>query len=387
MRLSVSQQKLAKAVSTVARAVSSRTTMPVLGNILLEAKGTQLRLAATNREMGIRCWIQADIDEDGAITIPARLLSEFIGSLPNEQVSMVLDERIQSLHLGCARFSANIKGLDAFEFPLIPTYQPNQPTDVPTVVGGAYTVEAGGLSDLINKVIFAASQDENRPALTGIEVSFKDGALKMAATDGYRLSIHAIATDASDSVSVIVPAKCLAEVSRMIKGHDADVTVVISEKRNQILFRLFNDDLLQHVELVSESIDAKYPDYMATVPKNWTTRCTVDAAAMQKALKVALLFARDSANTVRLHVVPQDNKLNLSASSVETGDNASDLDAGVEGDGIEIAINAKYLMDVLAQVDAPQVILETTQPTRPMSLHIPGNDEFLHVIMPMYPPR
>ena len=406
MRVSCHQENLAKGLSIVSRAVSSRTTMPVLSNILLEAKNNELRLAATNREIGINCWIGAKVEDEGAITVPARLLSEFVNSLPPERIDMELAVRTQTLHLNCARFSANMKGIDAYEFPLIPTVQGNSDdgaNSVPIIDGMRLELESGGLRKMIEQVIFAASSDENRPTLTGVEVSFAQDRLTMAATDGYRLSLRSVPLTqglTEEKLTVIVPARSLGELARI--SADADekrpVQVILTQARNQILFQLWGKGeeargAFHRVELVSELIDARFPDYRATIPKNYNTRTVIDTASLLKAVRVALLFARDNANIIRVSVHPstseQASYMRLTASSSEMGDNVSDIDAMVEGESLEIAFNAKYMIDVLSQVDQPQVVLETTQPTRPGTLRPVGmgTEEFLHVIMPMHPPR
>lgn len=399
MRVSAHQENLSKALSIVSRAVSSRSTMPVLSNILLEAKNGQLRLAATNREIGINCWIGAKVEDEGAITVPARLLSEFVNSLPAERIDMELITRTQTLHLDCARFSANMKGIDAYEFPIIPTAQQQADSEALTIQGTQFDLDATGLRKMIDQVIFAASSDENRPTLTGVEVTINDNKLTMAAIDGYRLSVRSAPIEyAQDKQTVIVPARSLGELARIsADASDAEpVHVIVTGKRNQVLFSMVGKadarGAFQRVELVSELIDARFPDYRATIPKNYNTRTIIDTAALLKATKVALLFARDNANIIRLGVAPAttDDKpsyVRLLANSAEMGDNVSDIDVTVEGEAIEIAFNAKFIIDVLSQIDQPQVVLETTHPTRPGAWRPVGGGDYLHVIMPMHPPK
>jgi DNA polymerase-3 subunit beta len=406
VRVSCFQENLAKGLSIVSRAVSTRSTMPVLGNILLEAKDNQLRLAATNREIGINCWIGARVEDEGAITVPARLLSEFVNSLPPERIDMELSVRTQTLSLSCARYNANMKGIDAYEFPLIPTAGDGAEAtggNSAVIDGVRMELEPGGLRKMIDQVIFAASSDESRPTLTGVEVKFKEDRLTLAATDGYRLSIRSTRLSqglAAEPLTVIIPAKSLGELARI--SADADETrpvqVIITQARNQILFQLWGKGeegrgAFQRVELVSELIDAKFPDYQMIIPKNYTTRTVVDTAALLKAVRVAFLFARDNANIIRLHVKPGPNQasgqVRLTATSNEMGDNVNELDAMVEGDELDIAFDARFLIDVLGQIDQPQIVLETTQATRPGAIRPVGvgEDEFLHVVMPMHPPR
>lgn len=410
MRVSCLQENLAKGLSIVGRAVSSRSTLPVLGNILLEARDNQLRLAATNLEIGVNCWIGAKVEDEGSITVPARLLTDFVGNLPPERVDMELAVRTQTLHLRCAKFEANIKGIDAADFPIIPTIGTGEAMDNATVTleGTRIELETTGLRKMVDQVIFAASTDESRPTLTGVEVTFKDNRVAMAATDGYRLSLRSAPVSGTlppEAMTVIVPAKSLGEFARI--SADADdsrpVQMIVTQARNQILFQIWGKNLegkagsFHRVELASQLIDARFPDYRAIIPKTHTTRTVVDTAALLKAVRVAFLFARDNANIIRMKIDPviggsgggANGQVSLTATSAEMGDNVNELDALVEGGELEIAFNAKYLIDVLSQIEQPQIVLETTQPTRPGAIRPLGlgEDEFLHVVMPMHPPR
>ncbi|MCB0157273.1 MAG: DNA polymerase III subunit beta [Caldilineaceae bacterium] len=403
VRVSCLQENLAKGLSIVGRAVSTRSTLPVLGNILLEARNNQLRLAATNFEISVSCWIGAKVDEEGAITVPARLLTDFVNSLPPERIDMALTVRTQTLDLRCARYNATMKGIDAAEFPIIATMTSDaDDDDNPVVEGTAIALETAGLRKMIDQVIFAASSDESRPTLTGVEVRFQEDRLSMAATDGYRLSVRSVPLDVpvtSDDLTVIIPAKSLGELARVSADADEEqpVHVLVTEERNQILFQLFGKDdakgSFRRVELVSQLIDARYPDYRAIIPDHFDTRTVVSTEQFLKAVRVAILFARDNANIIKLALAPgngsHSGQVRLTASSSEMGDSVNDIDADVNGNELEIAFNARYLIDVLSQIDEPQVILETTQATRPGALRPVGMgaEEFLHVVMPMHQPR
>ncbi len=388
MRVSVLQENLAKGLSIVGRAVSSRSTLPVLGNVLLSTDEGRLKLAATNLEIGISCWLGAQVEDEGAITLPARLLTDWVNSMPPEKIDMEMVVRTMSLNLKCARFESNIKGIDASEFPMIPTADGE----------GALCLQPAALRRMVDQVVFAASTDESRPALTGVLARFEDDRLTLAATDGYRLSVRRtmLPRPAPEDLSIIIPARSLAEVSR-VSGEanaDKDVEVTVASARNQMLFRIFGkgdteQSGFHQVDLVSQLIDAKFPDFNAIIPKNYATRTVLDTAAFAKASRVASLFARDSANNVKLQVAPGSDtvpgQLVLRANSAEMGDNVSELDALVEGNEVEIAFNVRYLMDVLGVVDTPTVVLETTQSMRPGVIRPVGSgpEEFTHVIMPM----
>jgi DNA polymerase-3 subunit beta len=362
--------------------------MPILSNILIEAiktkDGDQIRLAATNRNIAIVCWIGAKVEEEGAITIPARLLSEFVNSLPPERVDMELNARTQTLHLACARYTANMKGIDHFEFPLIPTTTLADDDSAPFFEVAPIALDATMLSTAISSVVFAASTDENRPTLTGVEFKVMAGKLTMAATDGFRLSVRY--HDANgDDFSVIVPAGSLSEVAKVAADSNGKVAVYVGSKRNQMLFSMKGGDkaLWQHVELVSELIDAKFPDYNATMPKSHDTTIKLSSKQLADALKVARLFARDNADIVRFSAKPEDGTLTLSANSTEVGDGITVLSASVDGPAIDIAFNGKYFAEALQQIDG-EVVIELTTPKRPGLLYRDGHKaEFTHTIMPM----
>jgi DNA polymerase-3 subunit beta len=348
--------------------------LPVLSNILLATDDNRLKLSATNLEIGINCWIGARVDEDGAVTIPARLLSDFVSSLPPDRVDMEFSVRTQQIILRCARFEAKIKTIDAQEFPLIPT----------AIEDNAIKVNAAVLKRKIEQVIFAASTDESRPILTGALTKFDGSILTLATADGFRLAVtHAeLLTPVEKPFTTIIPARALAEVARIIGDQEEPVQITVTPGRNQVLFHMTN------VELVSQLIEGAFPDYNLIIPKSHETRTVVDTRAILQAVKTANIFARDAANIVRLQVAPGDDlapgKLTLSATAAEVGENVGEVDVQVEGGPIEIAFNAKYLIDVLSVTDTAQVAMETTATSSPGVFKLVGQDDFICVVMPMH---
>lgn len=380
MRVSCTQENLARGLSIVGRAVSSRSTLPVLGNILLATDEGSLKLAATNLEVGINCWIGAMVEDDGSITVPARLLGEFVGQLPPERIDMDLSVRTLVLNLKCARYDTNIKGIDASEFPILP-----EAADQDVIA-----VDAAVLRKMIGQVVFSVATDESRPALTGVLVRFRKHQLIMAATDGFRMAMRSITLDdpVAEDIDVIIPGRTLAELSRIIgllpDWEDEVIKIAIAEARNQIMF------LMPDVDMVSQLIDAKFPNYEAIIPKSCNTRAAVDTNALLQAMRLTSLFARDNSNIVRFLVTPgvdgAPGKLTLTATSAEAGDNVAELDAIVDGQETEIAFNARYMIDILGIIDAPQVTLETSRATAPGVVRPVGvePEEFTCVVMPMH---
>lgn len=375
MKVSCLQENLARGLSVVGRAVATRSTLPMASNILLASDGPRLKLAATNLEIGITTWVGAKVEQEGAVAVPARLLSEFITSLPPERIELSLNQRNRTLNVKCARYEANIRGADPDDFPPLPTVSEDATT----------TLEPKALHDAIAQVVFAAATDDTRPSLAGVLCSFEGNTLTLAAADGYRLAVRklALSTPVDGKVDVIVPARALQEMGRLAADEEEAVEISIAPNRGHVLFHTSS------VDLVSRLIDANFPNYRQIIPPRYTTRVLINTAEFQKATKIAFLFARDAANIVRLQFVPgeedlQPGRVIASAAATDLGDNASDLDAIVEGNATQIAFNAKYLLDVLGVVGTGQVALEVTSPSSPGVLKPVGDESYLHVIMPMH---
>lgn len=374
MKVSCLQENLAKGLSIVGRAVSPRSTLPVLGNVLVATDSGRLKLSATNLEVGISCWIGAKVEEDGATTVPARTFTDLISASPPGQVDMELLVSTQTLNMRAGRSEANIKGIDAQEFPIVS--EPESKEGIP--------IEPDVLRKAIEQVAFAAATDESRPILTGVLAQFQDDQLTLAAADGFRLSVRSIPLPEaiSDPFSIIVPAQALSELRR-ISGEQTDpIIITVTPSRNQVIFQL--TDIL----LVSQLIDGNFPDYKQIIPHDRATHTVLDTASFLKACRMAQIFARDAAHITRIHIQPgpelKAGHVRVSATSAETGDDMSEIDAAVEGDEIEIAFNVKYLIDVLSVTDAPQVALDTSNSSSPGVIRPVDEDGFTHVIMPMH---
>jgi DNA polymerase III subunit beta len=374
MKLSCLQENLNRGLSIVGRAVATRTTLPITNNVLLATDGGRLKLVATNLEMAISCWIGAKVEEEGTITVPARLLTEFVSSLPSDTVSVQLSPQTKTLGLKCARFEARISGIDAKDFPPIPSIED----------GISTKVEVAALRQAINQVVFAAATEESRPVLTGVSAQFEGNTLTLAAADGFRLAVFKlpVADPVKQKVEVIVPSRTLSELNRLIGDQEETVDIMLNPGKSQVLFRLKN------VELVSQLVQGTFPNYGQLIPKSYNTRVIVNKDEFLRATKTASIFARDGSGIVRLVVTPgseaNPGKIAVSARSEEIGDDVGEIDATVEGDDAKIAFNGKYLMDVLGVLHESQVSLETTTPSSPGLVRPVGADNYTHVVMPMF---
>jgi DNA polymerase-3 subunit beta len=368
VKLSVMQENLARGLSVVSRAVSNRSTLPVLANVLLKTEDAGLKLTATNLEIGITYWVPGKIETDGATTVPAKLLTDLVNSLPTgDRVDLDLGTG-DLLHIRCGRFESHIKGIDADEFPAIGAAGERPTTRIAQNV----------LRRALAETAFAAASDEARPILTGVLAKFEGDQLTLAAADNYRIAVKTIPIlDAVPDTSVVIPARALNELARILADVDEPVDVVLAGGRNQILFHL------DGIDLVSRLIDGQFPNYQQVVPQSHTTRAILDREELLRAVRPAALIAHESANIVKLQVSADGDAGITVSANAEVGDHVGQVEAAVEGDGTTIAFNARYLADVLTNVDADQFALELNGPLSPGVFKPIGDDQYIHVVMPV----
>lgn len=339
MKLIISQQSLARTLAVVGRSVATRSTLPVLSCVLLDTGNRDaLTVSATNLEIGTTITVEVDMHSPGAVAVPARLLTDFVSGLPAGE-PVTLELRGMTLNLKCGRYEANIKGIDAQEFPAATTV-----TD-----GVAFGIRGGDLKTMIERVAIAAAKEESRPVLCGVCCETVDKRLTMAAADGYRLAVDGapIEADPDDKGSAVIPATTLLEVRRVC-GDDGEVGVVLGLTQAQFT--------MGDVTIVSQLLEGNFPDYQQIIPKAHNTRVIISTAGLIQALKMAGVFAKDSSNTIHLSAV--EDRLTVSAASAEHGDNVSQLDAAVEGPTVTIGFNVRYLLDALGGVHSPDTVME-----------------------------
>ena len=370
MKVSCLQENLARGLSIVGRGVSTRGTLPILGNVLLKTDGGRLKLTATNLEIGVNCWVPAKIEDEGAITVPAKLFTDFVNSLPAGPVEIALNVRTKTIHLKSATTEANLKGLDAEEFPIIPAI-PDKPTT---------RMSQGVLRRMINEVAFVAATDDSRPVLTGVLTTFEGDEVTMAAADPYRLSVRRapLLAKVEPKVEIIIPARSLFEVARIVDDSDSPVDILVTPNGSQVIFHT------EEADLVSRIIEGQFPNYRQVIPTSHSTRVLAQREELLKATRLASYFARDAANMLRFQVDPSnDPPLVITANAAEVGDNTGRIDATVEGQATTIAFNSRFVADALSSLTAPEISLELGGPLAPGVVKIVGDDSYLHVVMPL----
>ena len=374
MKVSVLQENLAYGLNIVSRAVSPRSTLPVLSNLLVATDEGRLRLSATNLELGITCWIGAKIQEEGSTTVPARTFTELVGTLTDQQVEMSLSVRTQNLNIQSGSSNTDLKCIDSQEFPPMPA--PDLSDGIP--------INVSDLKEIIQQVAFAASTDEARPILTGVLVTVNGDQLTLASADGFRLSVRKaiLSSPISRPVQSVVPARALSELARIISDGDQVITMTLPPDRGQVVFQM------KDIQLVSQLIEGAFPDYEQIIPKSRETRSVLSTSSFLKACKQAEIFAREGSHIARINITPggelKPGSIMITGQSEETGSNQTEIDSSIDGSELLIAFNVRFLREVLEVIKTPEVALETTVDTAPGVLRPVGEENFLHVIMPMH---
>ncbi len=375
MKVTVLQENLSRGLSIVSRAVAPRSTLPVLANILIATDEGRLRLSATNLELGITAWIQAKVEDEGATTIPSRTFSDLVNTLPGDQVILNLDTETQTMNILSGASTNDIKGIEADEFP--PLTSPD--------MEGAIQLNVVDFKEMIQQVAFAASSDEARPVLMGVLLTVTGDKITLASADGFRLSVRTATLSApiQTPISAIIPARALSELARIAGDGDDLISMIVPEGRSQVVFRVKN------AELTSQLIEGTFPDYAQIIPTSHKSRTIVSTKALLKACKQAEIFAREGTNVARLEIKAADDdmapsEIEISAQSEETGSNETIVEATVDGIGLLIAFNVKFLREVLEIIKTPNVAIETSASNAPGVIRPIGDDDFTHVIMPMH---
>lgn len=374
MKLTCMQEDLKRGLAAVGHAVAGKSTLPVLANVLLATDEGRLKLTATNLEVGINRWISATITRDGAVAVPAKLLTDVVGGLPNDKVTLSLDQKTQTLRVECGRFVSNIKGVDADEFPSLPTVSAQTPL---------VSLAAEVWQEAIDQVAFAAATDESRPILTGVLVRTRDQHVTLVAADGFRLAMRTIQVSApvAHAVDCLIPARTLSELARIIGDTDAEVAMVYTPGGSHVLFHTEN------IEVVSRLIEGRFPDFERIIPQQYLTRMVLDSSELAKAVKLASFFAGSNQNVVKLKIEPASElapgRVVISANAAELGDNTSELDGSVTGEGGVIALDVRFLADAIAAVHSNQIAFEMQSAQSPAVFKPVGQDGYIHIVMPM----
>ena len=365
MHITCEQPHLARGVQTVQRAISARTTMPILGNILLETAKDKIKLAATDLELGIQTEIPAMIKQGGAITLSARVLGDIVSNLAEAPVEIKVGENGTQAEIRCEEAEFEIPGVPATDFPLIPD------PDATLVVN----VDAGLLRTMVRQTVFAVSADDTRPFLTGVFFTLDGDTLRLVATDGGRLALRTVELPrgSEQKFGVIVPAKTMQELARALGGAGGEVAVALAE--NHLTFTL------PEVRLVSRLIAGQFPNYQQVIPQSHKQRLHLNTERFLRAIRRAHITARDSANVVRL--VAKDSELTVTSNTPEVGKTTERVPVRSEGESVQVAFNARYLIDCLSILETDELVLELSGPLTPGAIRPAGQQDYVYVLAPV----
>lgn len=364
MRFKCPQQNFLQALEVVNRVIDTNSTLPVLNNILLKTEGKRVFMSATNLEMVINYSFEADVKNEGSITVPAKLLSSYISLLKDDEIEVKLEEGV-TISVTSESSKTKIKCIAAEEFPLVSQVDKEASFVIPTK----------DFMQAVSKTDFAAASNNTRPVLAGIYMYASKKTLKMVATDSYRLSekVMELSKAIKEELNVIIPVRAVSEVSRIASRLESE-EIEINIGKNQVLFRM------GEVDFISRLIEGKFPNYEQIIPKNAATNIEVDNEELALAVKRLQLFAKENNNKIIFHA--KDNKITLTTPVTQIGEEECTIEAKVEGAENIIALNAEFVLDVLANIPNKAYIGLTDKITPAI---FRGRDEkdYTHIIMPL----
>lgn len=369
MKIEILTENLSKGVMLAARMVSGKAQLPVLANILIEAKKSGVRMAATNLETGVNLKLKAKVEEEGKITVPAKIMSELVGSLPTGTVELSTEG--EKLKVSGSGYKAVVNGIGAEEFPEIPSLGAADK-------GIRISLKKNIFEEVVGRVSLAAGTDEARPIFTGVKIEIEGNKMRLAATDGYRLSVDGVAgiSGIKEKLEMVVPAKALSELAKICKGQDGDEVIMAVTAKEQQLIMAIGD-----VEVITRLLAGDFPDFDKIVPTSSKTKVEIDKEELIQAVRAAAIFAKDSANIVRFSI--SDKGIKISANAPQVGENQVEVAGKKEGEDNEIAFNSRYLQEFLGAMEGGKIRLEVSGALSPGVFRLENNKEFLHIIMPV----
>ena len=374
MKFSCNQDTFSKYLNIMSRVVSNKPGLPILNNVYFEATKGKLVMKTTDLELSISTWIGADVEDDGKITLPAKQLSEFVNSVPQEKIDVTVER--QNFNISTSNNSASFNTMPPDDFPNIPSVEKKEEPFL--------QINSADFLLAVNRVAFAAATDDIKPVLTGVKIEIKDnGTASFVATDGLRLSKQDITIEKGiKNKDFLVPVRALLELSYIVNevGEEAGsmVSLFLIEDKNQVMFRVGD------IDIISRLIDGEFPEYEQIIPTGYKTKCNVDRDEFLNSLKIVNIIARSVlGNKMILQIQSKENRISLSAVQSDLGKNESNFECKVEGDNLKIAFSSKLLSDILNHIDSEKILFECSEAIRPGVFKIDDDNNFIHLVMPM----
>lgn len=361
MKLQVTQENLTKALNSVAKVATTRNTLPILANVLLKTSDNRLSIAATNLDIAITHGVGSKIEKEGSITVPARLMQDFVSSLPSGVLELKLEDN--KLHITTDKYNSSINGISAEDFPEMPAIKD----------GVSWKIAATELKKALQKVVFAASNDDTRPVLTGVYISCPDGSILVAATDSYRLAEYKLSKQKIAS-NFLVPSSAASDLLRIINDSNEDIQITHNDQ--QVLFKTGD------ITLMARLIEGNYPDYQKLIPAKFSTTAKIRREDFINITKVSALFARESAGSITIKVDEDKKTVSINAVASQLGENDAEANAEVVGSG-EVTLNSRYLIDALNAFSGETVEFCFNGKLEPCIIRSSDDQNYLHLIMPL----
>ncbi len=364
MKFQLLQENLNNILSLITKIVSAKVDLPILANILVTAEKNQLIFSATNLEMSMIIKITAQVEKTGKLALPAKTFQEVVLSLPPGKIT--LEQEQEKVKIICKKTFVQINGFSSEEFPLIPQIKPSTES---------WKIKGKFLKKICSQVAFAAATDESRPVLQSVLFRPEKEQLLVVATDGYRLSKKELKGSFKEDAELLIPARTLLEMGRILSEEDQEIVIVPDKKQQQVTF------LTKEVQLISRLIEGNFPDFEKILPTSFQTEVILDKEELERALKTASIFARESANIIKFKI--QNTKFKISADAAQVGENETELTAKIKGEAMEIAFNFRFIQDFLNAVEDEEIILKVNDSLSPAVFTSQKTTRFLHLIMPV----
>lgn len=375
MKISSLQENLKNGLQITGHLSGKNINLPILNNVMIEARDGEIKLIATDLEIGIVCQIRGKIEKEGSFTVDSKIISDYISLLPNKKVD--IEKKDSELLIKSENYKTSVKGMSAEDYPVIPQVERK----------GCYKVKISEFKKALSQVIFAVSNSETRIELTGVLFNLSNKELTLASTDSYRLAEKKIKIKTEGEIpenrSIIIPAKTLQEVTKILAiarnenfdENGGELSFYVSD--NQILI------IIGNTELVSRLIEGFYPDYGQIIPQKNETTIIINRAELIRAIKAASIFSKSGSNDINLDFPLGKNQAIISSTSSQSGDNMTELDATVNGVDNGIVVNYRYLLDGVNAIDSENIRIEITNSNTPCVIRGEDDKDYLYIVMPI----
>jgi DNA polymerase-3 subunit beta len=364
MKFNALKEPFLKGINTVSKAINTKTAIPALSNILITSEKNNIKLTASDLHVTITAKIGADVESEGSITVPGKLLSSFVSQIAAEKLSCQLDG--ENFKVQTPKIKSSFATINADEFPGVEILHE----------GNLLKLKSDEFSKALQHIQFVPAISDSRPVLTGIYIKIASGKLIMAATDGFRMVEYVLNANSGDlDISCIVPAKVFVDIAKIFCAEEDQIDLYINKDKNVVGLKVNN------MEAQLRMLDGDYPNYRAIIPAEFTNKAEMDKNSLGNGIKLASIFSKDYDNMIKISQTA--DLIEIKSQPTESGSNSSQVDGTFAGTPIDIAFNAKYMIDFVNNVSGEKIIMESNEPLKPTAFRSSDNPDFIYIVMPM----